>query len=145
MILRGWHATTPMIPMCGCRCAGRCLSFDHVGEIRHNLVGNSLDAHCALHKNCKPKCAINRTINGRPKGYLVAWLRSGRHGSIPGGPDGRAAHFQARKGQGDFAFLANGRGPERLAGRDYATDHLSGFPERPRRAGEPEEPPGLPS
>ena len=83
---------------------------------------------------------------GRPcwlQGYLVAWLRSGRR--VPPGVAHRDAHFAGRFGDTPlFADVKDGTSDLRLRARQWANAHLNAFPERPNRAGEPDEPPGRP-
>jgi hypothetical protein len=120
-----------------------------------NPKAMSLDAHC-LHPNHKHRlsCAVNRTIKpppgrvtkaneaqGRPMGFLIAWLRM----CGDAGCTDRDTHFKARLGKDVLARYLDRA--TRQACRDWALarpefNHLFEFERRPR-AGEPIEPSGL--
>ncbi len=123
-----------------------------IGCIVVNKAGTILDAHCYRHHGKRP-CSINRTYNrpivkpkgstqhrGRPLGFLVAWLRAGY--SFPAGPDHRNEHFECSKCQDDFAYLENGRGPQRQSARAWASANLPDDLEAPKWDGESDEPLG---
>lgn len=123
------------------------------GWIVHNMLANSLDAHCACdhHRVKSNPCRLNRTTQpdarrphsarGRPLGLLLAWLRAG-----PSKPDRERHHKMLNskvRQPGDLEELSL---PNRQAGRQWLVDH--GFQdlldlERPRLDGEPPEPEGL--
>lgn len=127
-----------------------------VGFIKWNSNAESLDAHCSAHRGGRLNCVINRTTTdgsvrnrtsqGRPLGFLVAWLRCG--GCFPTGPASRVAHFDARRGKGAFAHIGDGTSTARRAARAWlnSAPHMQTLLgcERARRPGEPDEPPDLP-
>jgi hypothetical protein len=125
-----------------------------IGCIVVNRAGRSLDVHCYRHKGGPLPCSVNRTYNrsdattprglarGRPLGFLIAWLRAGL--LVEAGSEHRDAHFQGKAADAEFAFLADGLGPERQFGRAYAIAHLPKDLEGRKRGGEPDEPEGLP-
>ena len=106
------------------------------------------------HTRTAPDGITPRTLNtaarGRPKGFLVAWLRAGRLDCFPEGEAGRSLHCEAAKdcpvgiAPHVLAGLYTGRSAFRLLCRDWARTHLADFPERDRRPGEDEEPSGRP-
>eukprot|EP00971_Amphidinium_carterae_P349117 6490853-Amphidinium_carterae.1 len=53
-------------------------TIDDTGELRYKWQDESLYAHCSRHKNCRKvrttKAGTRRPGQGRPLGYLVAWL-----------------------------------------------------------------------
>lgn len=133
-----------------------------IGYITWNIGSKSIDAHCSRHAGNRLDCAVNRTVTGslaktnslnrsaqgRPLGFLIAWLRCGV--DFEAGPAGRDAHHAVRLAKEPYTFLADGTGCARLAARTWAMgpgralmQPLSDV-ERLKRAGEPEEPRGLP-
>ena len=122
------------------------------GWIVHDVVRNSLDAHCACdrHRNPSNPCRLNRTADrrggnngarGRPLGLLLAWLRAG-----PARATRELHHKMVNKKlcqphDIDDVSLAK-RQEARQWLKDNGFDALLGR-ERPRLPDEPEEPEGL--
>lgn len=126
------------------------------GHILYNENACMLDAHCAMHT----KCAVSKSSHayrgkgldsgrregqGRPLGFLVAWLRLGHSPAMPA-DGGRDLHFRARLGTAPYQFLLDGTSPQRVSCREYIQSEPRfqslRDAERPRRLGEPLEPPG---
>ena len=129
----------------------------NVGYLLVSEHTQQIDAHCNLHG---PSCRTGATYigwdpangpwtelrrnRGRPLAYLIAWLRWGSR--FADGPEGRDAHFAARKGSDVNFPVADGSGRLRLQCREWAVATPAMLPaieaERPPRVGEPLEPLG---
>ena len=122
-----------------------------LGTLVFNKNSGSLDAHCELHG---PRCRVNRTLNesatrpaqGRPLGFLLAWLFATEAGDVFAC---QREHFQSRLGKLPWSHLYTFE--VRAAARDWLEADpewalwldRSGCKERPMRGDEEREPHGL--
>jgi hypothetical protein len=110
----------------------------------------SIDAHCWCHPNAKPECKTDKsakpgrpgTAQGRPLGFLFAWLLLGCCADC----SDRELHCGAKKAGGEFACFLDY--DTRLEAREWASSKpvfsdLFGF-EREQWPDEGIEPKGLP-
>ncbi|CAK0804764.1 unnamed protein product [Prorocentrum cordatum] len=134
------------------------LDGNPIGYILFNENSNTFDAHCSRHgKDCavSKSCRAfegdaagsgKRLAQGRPLGFLVAWLRYGTSDLFGDGPEHRKHHFDARLRRGPHALLMDGEGPLRRGSRAWVQSNPHFEPlrraERKQRPGEAVEPPG---
>ena len=131
------------------------LSVGRDGEVRYSLTGEYMRAFCPHHKDCVRQRMARERIKdprgdgnqareaavpnteiargqGRPLGALFAWLRAGSD------YDTKAAHMKARTADHGTRVAARAALMELPGASDFSADY-----ERPRRAGEEEEPPKI--